>query len=759
MPVKRLISTTIILALLGGAAAQAQGPSAAEREDYFAERQRMLCGPPLVRPLDDVDIALRQAPETPATVDADAVYYDGRAGRYRFRGDVFMQRLDQTLRSEEVRYDQESGRVDLDFPFEYEEAGLALTGKSGWMLLREDRGEVVDGQFMLDERNIRGEAELIRLQDAQRSSYERVGYTTCRPGNEDWWLQARDLELDREEGLGTARHAWFTFLNVPMFYTPWITFPIDDRRRTGLLAPSFSTSDRDGTDITVPFYWNIAPNYDATLVPRWIERRGTMLGSEFRYLRETFSGEVYGEYLPDDDQFGDDRWLFGWDHDGRLPLGWRYDADINRASDDDYLRDFGSGLLETSSSHLESRGRLRNSWNEWAVEAEVQHWQTLGEDLRNPYRREPRLSAEYQTPFRMGRPLYQLDTEYTRFALPQDDPGRPEGERMDIAPRVEWSFRQPWGYVTPAASLRHTQYSLDEPVTDAADTSPSRTVPTFSLDSGVYFDRPFELGDRQLMQTLEPRVFYLYTPERNQDDLPDFDTSRRDVSFDGLFSEDRFAGADRVGDADQVTLALTTRFIDLAEGREYLRASLGQIHYRRDREVTLSPGQVLEEDRRGRSDYLADLRSELPGGVLAQGEYRYNPYDNRSEQGAFRLGWNPRPDLVVGAGYRMRYGSNERDLEQTDLAAVIPMGPRFSLIGRWLYSLADENSLETVGGLEYRTCCWRVQALGRRSFEGSGAEPDTSVMLQFEFTGLGQVDAGSTDFLQDSIYGYEGERF
>ncbi|ABI55554.1 LPS-assembly protein LptD [Alkalilimnicola ehrlichii MLHE-1] len=756
---RRLIPIAITGSLLWGAAVQAQGPTAAEREAYFAERQRALCGPPLVMPLDAVDTALRHRPETPATVDADAIYYDGAAGRYRFRGDVLMQRLDQRLRSEEVRYDHASGRVDLPFPFVYEEAGLALTGESGWLQLREDRGEVVAGEFMLDERNIRGRAERLELADAQRSRYEDVGYTTCRPGNEDWWLQARELELDREEGLGTARHAWFTFLNVPLFYTPWITFPIDDRRRTGLLAPGFATSDRHGTDITVPVYWNIAPNYDATLVPRWIERRGALLGGEFRYLQEAFSGELYGEYLPNDSLARDDRWLLGIDHRGRLPRGWRYDADINRASDGDYLRDFGSGLLETSSSHLQSRGRLRNRWNDWAVAAEVQHWQTLDDDLRNPYRREPRLTADYQGPFRAGQPRYRLNTEYTRFALPDTDADRPEGERMDIAPRVEWRLHRPWGYLTPAAALRHTQYRLDDPVPGADDRSPRRTVPTFSVDSGLFFDRPFDWDGRPMVQTLEPRVFYVYTPERRQDDLPVFDTSRRDFFFDGLFREDRFSGADRVGDADQVTVALTTRFVDLGGGREWLRASLGQIHYRRDRQVTLFPETDRAADRRSRSDYMAEMRSELPGGVLAQGEYRYNPYDSRSEQGAFRLGWHPRPDLLVGAGYRMRYGDEGRDVEQSDLAAVIPLGPRFSLIGRWLYSLADDNSLETVGGLEYRTCCWRVRAMGRRSFEGAGAEPDTSIMLQFEFTGLGQVDSGSTDFLQDSIYGYEGDRF
>ncbi|MFW6346324.1 MAG: LPS-assembly protein LptD, partial [Halomonas sp.] len=606
---------------------------------------------------------------------------------------------------------------------------------------------------------------------------------TCPPGEELWWLHAGTLELDHEAGVGRAHHARLEIGGIPWLYTPYLQFPIDDRPHTGVLPPSFGQSESDGTRLAVPVYVRLAPNYDLTLTPTYYSRRGLQLAAEGRYLHRSQEGELEVSYLPDDEAYAErlrergeagteaDRWALSWRHDGDLPAGIDYRLDVERVGDKDHLRDFSSDLAGSSDAELESRALAHQSLGNHRWEAEAQHWQNLRPESRSdPYRRWPAVRYTHTPGPLAGGVHYTLEGEAVHFDLPQGAEGsgddeRPTGRRYHLQPRLAWPVQEQAFFVEPAVSLHHTEYDLTRPAGSPRTERLSRTVQIASLDAGLFLERPFTLGSRPLLQTLEPRLFYLYAPHREQSAFPNFDTSERGNTVAQLFQENRFSGIDRIGDAHQVTAALTTRVLDIAEAAEPLRASIGQVYHLDDREVTLS-GDPADDQRltRGRSDLFADAQAQLPGGLRLRGEYRYDPYREARAATTFDADWQYRPaaGALVNLGYRLREETTtedgERVIETTqelvEASTAVPLNERWRAVGAWQRSLLEPSTLELVGGVEYRQCCWAARGLFRRYRRGAEQQIENTFMVEFELTGLGRLGQDTAAFLRDVVPDY-----
>ncbi len=710
------------------------------------------------QPTQRPDTSARRDPDTPARIDADFMRYRGESGTYSFIGDVELQRADQRIRSDELLYDDRQRRADARGNLQYEEDGLKLGASQGYFLLDSDQGELDQARYLVPETLAQGEAGKITLQGTSLTELRGATYSTCEPGDEFWQLRVSRLRLNHETGVGEAWHARMAIKGVPVAYAPYVNFPIDDRRKSGFLPPTLAQSDRSGTDLTIPYYWNIAPNYDATLSPRYLSRRGFLMDGEFRYLQRRQSGELRGAYLPDDDQREEDRWGVFWQHRARPLSGLTANLDINRVSDDEYFRDFGRDYTSASTSQLRSQGRLRYRQGNVTTGLRAQVYQNVNPNLseqRRSYERLPQATLSH-TPFpaELGAAFldYRLDAEAVRFDHPASRQ-RDTGTRLDVTPRISLPYQRPAGFVRPGLALRMTQYDLDRVEDPEGDTSIQRITPIATLDSGLFFERHFDAFDRPLRQTLEPRLYYLYVPRKDQDDIPRFDTSSTDPSLAQFFAENRFTGADRMGDANQLTVGLTSRFLNRHDGREYFRAGLAQVFYFQDREVQLRPGTDPEE--RNRSDIIGEARVTLPAGLSASTELQWDPDEQETNFGAARLNYRPRPDAIISTAYRTRLSGGERTLEQRDIAMVWPVAERWHVMGGWRYSMLDERTLEHFGGLQYRDCCWSVRLLSRYYRDDFDDEPERSVMLQFEFRGLGRLGDRVEDFLEDTIYGYQ----
>lgn len=708
--------------------------------------------------LPDLEAAdQRAAPDAPVTVDADQGHYDLGSQTYTFTGDVVLERSGQRLQADQMRYHEPSNRADVEGNVHFSQGEAALTATDGYLYLDEDRGALYDVDFQLGP-TAHGSAREARLRSESTSEYEDVRYTVCPPGEEDWWLSSRELELDREEGFGTARHATLRFFKVPVLYTPYISFPIDDRRKTGVLPPSLGYRSRNGLDLAVPYYLNLAPNYDVTLTPRLLSQRGLMLETEARLLRPSYSTELDFSYLPDDSQFGDDRWQLGWDLRSQWQNNAYFIGEYNRVSDYHYLDDFGNDLATTSEQHLLSQAITGYRTGGWHLRGLVQSWQTLDEEIlpRNrPYRVLPRVTADYRS-INDGLINYGFTGDVARFTHPVDE--KPTGLRADFLMRSDLRHEQLAYFINPGIALSHTRYELDRQGSPDG-TSFDRSLPLFSLDSGLFLERDTGFAGRRLLQTLEPRLFYLYVPYRDQDELPVFDTSRAELTLAQLFELNRFTGPDRIGDANRLALAVHTRLLDQETGRELLRVGVGRAYYFEERRVSLSPHRQLEEDRRAVSDWLGDLRANI-GPLTLYGDLRYDTQEDEIVRRALRLSYRPSEWQAIHLTYRHRSPllENGEPLEQTELSAVWPISTRWLGLAGWHYSLSDRLTLQRFIGLAYSSCCWTLRSVVREHVTSVSDDPSLSFMVQLEFTGMGALGKRLDTFIEEALSGYRFER-
>ena len=695
--------------------------------------------------------------ESPAgqsmVIDADGATLRRQADQVLFSGKVVVRNDRRLLEADQVTYDRGKGTLDAQGNIYFEQPRMRLTAEQARFELDNDRGELNQVAYRLTDQGAQGAAARARLDNPDQTHMEQITYSTCAPGSNGWQLEADELDLDRASGVGTARHAKLRFKGVPFLYLPYASFPIDDRRKSGFLAPSLGSGDRTGLDLAVPYYFNIAPELDAIFTPRHMSQRGLLLGGELRYLQPRHRGRIRAEILPDDKDVAADenstRGAFSYQANGRPAPRWGFDVNLNYVSDKRYLDDLGNSLAVTSARQLERRADITYAGNGWNMLGRTQYFQTIDPniaDVDRPYIRLPQLLFDLNRPDQALGLTYLLRGEYVNFDHSNDT--KVKGDRIDLMPGIALPMTRPWGFFTPRASLRYTQYLLDNQQ-PAMNDNPDRALGTLSLDGGLLFERNSNWFDSALVQTLEPRLFYLYTPYVDQSELPDFDSAFIDFSFASLFRENRFSGSDRVGDANQLTAALTSRTLSESTGQELFRASIGQIYYFRDRLVQL-PGVPVMDD--SSSPLVAELAARMGRNWSTRASIQWNPHkdSDATEKGALSLHYRDDHERIANLSYRM----TDRLVEQTDLSGRWPLSGRVSLVGRWTYSLLNDVTNLAFAGFEYDNCCWRVRLIAQQLLTSIDDEPSNSVLLQFELKGLASLGQRVDDYLQENIAGY-----
>lgn len=602
----------------------------------------------------------------------------------------------------------------------------------------------------------RGEAERIEFEGENQIRIKSGSYTTCKPGNDDWYATASDLKLDYDRQVAEGTDGKVYFLGVPILYSPWLSFSLNNERKSGFLSPTFGSSSKSGLELTLPYYWNIAPNMDATISPRVLSKRGTQLNSEFRYLDATYRGQARVEALPGDKGRNDkDRYGMSLLHTQSFANGLGAAINYNRVSDDFYYTDLSSRIANTAQTQLLQQGMLGYGSGWWNVTGKVQSYQTLQPDPQNrvavPYRLLPQVTLNARQP-----DLYRTDSslfgQYTSFAHP--DSTKDEGQRTVFYPQVALPYVMPGWYATPKLGVHATQYSLNRAPGSGGPDSINRTLPVFSLDSGMTFERSSNWFARDYTQTLEPRLFYLNVPYRDQSKIPVFDSSLADFNFSQIFSENQFSGQDRFNNANQLTAAVTSRLIDPASGNEIMRAIVGQRFYFSQQKVTLSGLPVDSDTKWNKSDFLAAFSGQILPKVYADSALQYNAGDRSVERYSLGARYLPEPGKVLNASYRyLRDKPDQIGLDQIDVSGQWPIFGGWHAVGRYNYSIKEKQPIETIGGLEYNGGCWVLRVVGQR-LATSEAKASTALFVQLELNDFSRIGSNPLDLLRRNIQGY-----
>ncbi len=652
-------------------------------------------------------------------------------------GDILLQQGSSRLRAQRAEMDHQNSQGELSGLIQMRDPGMLLLGQRAAMDGISGETTLEDAQFVIHASHLRGEADSItRYGDGTVRIRDGV-YTRCEPGNDSWTINGSEILLRPETGLGSARNSTLRIAGVPVLYVPYIYFPINNERHSGFLAPSLGQTTTSGIELSVPYYFNLAPQYDDTLTPRFLSKRGVMLENEFRYLHESGSYQLSSAFLPNDDKALDDRWLLGLKHQGSPAPQWDSGIDFTSVSDNDYFSDLNNELGISEQTHLNQQARLRYRGDDWLVQAKLQSYQTIDTASTTPYRKLPELTLRgNQRLVDSGRARLRYSGELTSFVRDTDgfiDDDRTNGSRAHLQAAASIRAENSWGYFEPSLGLSHTQYWLKyQP--DSDPNTPSRTLPQISMDSGITLERPLQDG---AVQTLEPRLFYLYVPYEDQDQLPNFDSSEQTFSYYQLFNTNRFSGIDRIGDSRQITLGLTSRLLD-PSGDERIRGSLGQIFYLDQRQVRLDDGATALDDSRSSIAAEAFWRVTPTLRLSADAEWAHASQDNIQRN--IKLNYRRDLDHQINLNYRFTRDS----VEQSDISWIWPLNPRWSILGRWLNDIRNGESLDQVAGLEYENCCWRVRTLWREWIDDdTDNRENNGIFLQFILKGLGSVGAGA----------------
>lgn len=699
----------------------------------------------------------------------------------RLSGGVSLSQGYRRLRGDTITVNNNTGDANVSGNITVREPGLLLRGEHAEVNTRDDTLVFNDALFVLHEQHLHGSAAQLKRNTDGVIQGKEAEITYCSPEQNHWALNTRKLEIKTEEGYAVTRGTKFKVRDVPVLYVPYLTFPINDERRSGVLWPDLGSDSSGGIDVALPVYWNIAPNYDLLYTPRYIQDRG--LNSQFntRYLGR-YSGlwSLNGAYLHNDKQYQSEypdledhkRWLINATQRGHYGEHWYSHIDYSRASDVNYLKDLQSDSLNNRrETNLLQQGTVGYVTRHWRADLTASQYQSLADDISDDYKKLPQLTWQYLATGKAFNVNPIAFAQYSNFDI--NGSSRPTGQRLYSEVGANYPMIWTAGFLTPTVKYRHLDYELDRLGDKLSDNSPTVGAPLASLDGGLYFDRDTQLFGKPLVQTLEPRLFYLYSPYRDQRNLPDFDTTELPFSYGQLFRDSRFSGYDRLDDADQLSAGITSRFIDRSSGRQYLSASIGQTFYQQDRQVR----RVADDPAFNGSS------SEIVTEVVFYPNVRLDVLTN--------LAWDPQADRVNNANVQVSYRPWERTLvnvgytyrrpieslankqpvtEQAHLSTWLPLGEsNWSLFASWNYSLEAHSSVEDMVGLEYDSCCWKFRILHLRYYDtisGQYINPDDpnlerehSTQVQLVLKGLGGFGSRVSSILEDMIRGYKDSDF
>lgn len=677
-----------------------------------------------------------------------------KQGSTELEGNVVIEKHGLRITADKASYSQDSKDINVSGKIHVDTKTMSLDADTGTLSKDKKSTTFKQVQFFVQENGMHGTASSFTSNEDNTTELDNASITSCDPDDPDWRLSADNINLDHEDEYGSAEDVVLRFQEVPFLYLPYMEFPLGDRRRSGILAPEFGQSTSRGGEVAVPWYWNIAPNQDATLTPRYMSKRGSQLDTQYRFLTQSTHGQVDGAFLPDDDITGENRYQFEYQQHTRFTQNLKMDIDVQDVSDQRYLDDFGSNLSTSSTTHLKRDLKLNYESDYWQARGLVQTLETLDTSILTsdrPYRRLPQVTLQGDQPLNNTGLAFTLDSEWVDFD--HEDDTVVTGSRFTVKPGLHWLATGSYWFVDPAVKFSHTQYDVEDGSGIKQDIN-DRNLSMSSLDAGLFFERNLESG---MVQTLEPQIYYLNVPFRDQDALPNFDTSLPTFNISQLFRDNRFNGGDRIGDANQLTMALSSRLISPTTGKEYLRASLGQIIYFEDREVTVdaSPAETSRE-----SDFIGSLSGNWKDWSLSTG-VQWNTETHNSERQNYLLHYQSDKEHIFNLGLRTDSTTDNDEIRQTDVSFVAPLVGSYSAFGRWNYSLEDNRDIEVIAGITYDSCCWSVQLLGQRQLNTSTASTDeyeNAFMLQLVFKGMGSVSGKKvSDTLEHAILGYDEE--
>ena len=781
--------------------------------------------------------------ESPTYINAKVSKYQQEQQIATLAGDVVMRQGSMQAEADEANLYQAENRGELKGNVKIRDNGSLVVGDEAQIQLDTGEARVDNAEYVMHKSHIRGNAlyakraenAIIRLKDGT--------YTTCEPGSNAWQLKGNNITLNPATGFGTATNATLRVKDFPVFYTPYIYFPIDDRRQSGFLPPSFSSSSDTGFMLVTPYYFNLAPNYDATLYPRYMAKRGMLMEGEFRYLTKSSEGQFGGGFLSDQDDdrkkqtdYKKDRWMINWQHKGGLDERLMTEVDYTDISDPFYFQDLETDQIGVQSRDiLNQRGTLTYRGDSYTARLNVHAYEMATISQITPYDKLPQVTFNGMLPFHPGGFDLSYETEAVRFERDLlndtvrnkdgflDTTAGPNGRRLDenvfgiarsngtrlnVAPAISLPMQASYGFVTPKLKYVYTHYDLDldgKGKQDLIDnpgrnelygdfkSNQNRDIPVFSVDSGLYFDRNTQLFGTNYRQTLEPRLFYLYVPYKDQTDIPLFDTGENTFNYSSLFRDNRFSGTDRIGDENKLSLGVTNRWIE-DNGFQRQRFSIGQAFYFKDRKVQL-PGidyRTREDSKSDVSPYALEYEYAFNRDWRFNSDFNWDPDSRSTRSGSAMFHYQPEdnPNKVVNLGYRYRndlitydsqtgnwkvgggdYGTpgtpnyikDYYKIQQHDFSVIWPIVPQWSVIGRWQHDYNRNRTLEAMGGFEYDNCCWKLRLINRYWIDYddfSQAVPqnekgDHGIFLQIVLKGLGGVVGNKVEsFLDQGIQGY-----
>jgi LPS-assembly protein len=709
-------------------------------------QNRAACESPSARELATDSLLEQYGVGNPDVVELQAGAIEAALGdnpTASMSGGVLLRRGNRLAGAETASYDPQQRALHLGGGVRYEDPNSLILSDSAEFGYESGRIRFEGAEFEVGQDNARGAASVLEINQDGRLQLVDVSYTTCPPESNDWIIEAGEIELNTRSGVGKARGARLRFQGVTILYTPYLSFPITDARKSGILTPEIGSTGRSGNEISIPYYWNIAENYDATFIPRLLTDRGLQIGTELRYLFQNSGGELEVEYLPDDNKFNDNRHQLRFEHQTLFSNGWRNQIDVRDVSDDQYFEDLGGSLSISSITHLNRSLAFDYVGENWSLLGRVQEYQTidsaiLAED--EPYQRLPQIYARGYWPDNVLGLAYGLDAEMVYF----DRDVGVTGWRFNAAPELTLPIVKPGWFVTPGASVDFTQYVLDNTV-GGQDEEPNRTVPIASLDAGLHLERLMKSEERRV-QTLEPRLLYVNVPFREQSGLPVFDTIEPDLNLVQLYRKNRFLGVDRIADTDQLSIGVTSRIIDVNTGRELMSATIGQALYLSKQGVSL-PGEppVIFDS----SDYIAEVRFLIYDNLNFDVGHQWSK-DGGTTQSEARLQYRPRSNKILNLAYRFR----RQSLEQGDVSWSWPLSQSWNFVGRYNFSFRDDEVLEQFYGLEYESCCWGLRLVSRRYISTRDGTRDSSFGLQLVLKGMSSVGTKADRLLERGILGY-----
>lgn len=786
------------------------------------------CGGDYIEPLRPGMSDTTSFKDAPLYVNAGASRYDQSTETATLAGNVVIRQASLQIEADEANLYQQDNKGELKGNVRLRDRNALVVGDRAELQLDNGEAQIENAEYVMHEGNVRGNARYIKRQEDAVIRLKDGTYTSCEPGSNAWHLKGNNVTLNPETGMGTATNVTLRVKNIPVFYTPYIQFPIDDRRQSGFLPPSISYSNRKGVDITTPYYFNLAPNFDATLYPNYMSKRGLLTEGEFRYLSKSSESRIGGAWLSDSEderklqsEYKKDRWMYTLQHEQGFNSRLLASVDYTDISDPYYFQDLRSNVIAGSDETLDQKASLVWRGDSYAAMLGVHAYEMANITDITPYDKLPQFALLGALPYQPAGLKMAYQANWTRFDRSlrkgdfSDEDGnltpwndtrlsgldRANGDRLHIEPSVSLPMNWSWGFVKPAVKYAYTRYDLtldsqgkaSLPNTQKFSSSPDRNVPIYSVDSGLYFDRDSQWFGKSYRQTLEPRLFYLYVPNEDQSEIPLFDTTETQFSYASLFRDNRFSGYDRIGDANQLSLGVTNRWLE-SDGFERQRVSVGQAYYFADRKVLLSGANYKDyaANTSTRSPYAMEYMYQFNRDWRVNADLMWDPDTHRTRSGSTMFHYQPQDDLnkIINFGYRYSndttrydpltgrtvYGSADyvdpntgktyKDfykIEQTDASIMWPVVPQWNVIARWQYDYNRSSTLEAFGGFEYDSCCWKLRLINRYwvDYDERTLSPqdnrkgDHGIFLQIVLKGLGGVTGNKVEtFLDEGIQGY-----